>query len=67
MFSQLRKQRLPLQILIALCLNLAIAPIVSAANGALERRQAWALGILGIVTLGLAIYLFDVVLRPERY
>lgn len=67
MFSQLHRQRLPLQILIALCLNLAIAPIVYAANGALERRQAWALGILGIVTLGLAIYLFDVVLRPERY
>lgn len=63
-----RKQRLPLAIFILLCLNLAIAPAVyAAADGSMERRHAWALGILGLVTLGLLVYLFDVVFRPERY
>jgi sulfite exporter TauE/SafE len=63
-----RRQKLPLIIFLGLCLNLLIAPIVYAAtDGALERRSAWALGILGLVTLAIVIYLFDVVFRPERY
>ncbi|WP_228055085.1 potassium-transporting ATPase subunit F [Gloeocapsopsis crepidinum] len=64
---QWRRQKLPLQLLIALCLNLAIAPAVYAAVDGVQRRQAWAIGLLGLVTLGLTIYLFDVVFRPERY
>lgn len=63
-----RRQQLPLTIFLLLCLNLVIAPAVFAASsGTLERRSAWAIGILGLVTLGLVIYLFDVVFRPERY
>ena len=63
-----RRQQLPLAIFLLLCLNLVIAPVVYAASsGTLERRSAWAIGILGLVTLGLVIYLFDVVFRPERY
>ncbi|MFH7029629.1 MAG: potassium-transporting ATPase subunit F [Heteroscytonema crispum UTEX LB 1556] len=63
-----RRQKFPLIIFLGLCLNLIIAPIVYAATDkALERRSAWALGILGLVTLALVIYLFDVVFRPERY
>lgn len=62
-----RRQRLPLVIFLLLCLNLLIAPAVYAAAGTLERRSAWALGVLGLVTLGLVIYLFDIVFRPERY
>lgn len=63
-----RRQQLPLAIFLLLCLNLIIAPVVYAASGgSLERRSAWAIGILGLVTLGLVIYLFDVVSRPERY
>ena len=63
-----RRQQLPLAIFLLLCLNLVIAPVVYAASGGtLERRSAWAIGILGLVTLGLVIYLFDVVFRPERY
>lgn len=63
-----RRQQLPLAIFLLLCLNLVIAPAVFAASsGTLERRSAWAIGILGLVTLGLVIYLFDVVFRPERY
>lgn len=62
------RQQLPLAIFLLLCLNLVIAPAVYAASsGTLERRSAWAIGILGLVTLGLVIYLFDVVFRPERY
>ena len=63
-----KRERLPLAIFILLCLNLVIAPAVyAAANGGLERRHAWTLGILGLVTLGLVVYLFDVIFRPERY
>lgn len=63
-----RRQKLPLTIFLLLCLNLVITPAVYAAsNGTLERRSAWAIGVLGLVTLGFVIYLFDVIFRPERY
>ena len=62
------KQKLPLVIFLGFCLNLLVAPVVyAAADGNIERRSAWALGILGFVTFGLVIYLFDVIFRPERY
>lgn len=62
------KQKLPLVIFLVLCLNLIIAPVVYAAgDGNLERRSAWAIGVLGFVTLAVIIYLFDVIFRPERY
>lgn len=62
-----RRQKLPLAIFLVLCLNLIIAPTVYAAAGSLERRSAWALGLLGLVTLGLTVYLFIVVFQPERF
>ncbi len=63
-----RRQKLPLAIFLLLCLNLIIAPaIYAAADGTLERRSAWALGVLGLVTLGLIVYLFIVVFQPERF
>lgn len=63
-----RRQQLPLAIFLVLCINLVIAPVVyAAADGTLERRSAWALGILGFVTLGLTVYLFVVVFQPERF
>lgn len=61
------KQKLPLVIFIVLCLNLLVAPVVYAADDTLERRSAWAISILGFVTLALIIYLFDVIFHPERY
>ncbi len=65
---QWRKQKLPLVIFIGLCVNLVIAPVVyAAADGTLERRSAWAIGILGLVTLALVVYLFAVVFQPERF
>lgn len=63
-----RRQKLPLAIFLLLCLNLIITPAVYAAtDGTLERRHAYAISVLGLVTLGLVVYLFDVVFRPERY
>lgn len=66
--SQWRRQQLPLVIFLVLCLNIVIAPAVyAAAEGTLERRHAYAIGVLGLVTFGLAVYLFVVVFQPERF
>jgi K+-transporting ATPase KdpF subunit len=63
-----RKQKLPLYLFIALCLNLVLAPAVLAATGGeLSRLQAWAIALLGIVTIGLSSYLFVVMFQPERF
>jgi K+-transporting ATPase KdpF subunit len=68
LWSKAYRQRLPVWILLGLCLNLAIAPAVLATtNGTIERSTAYAIGLLGIVTLGLAIYLFAVIFQPERF
>ncbi len=67
-WSQWRRQQLPLVIFLVLCLNIVIAPAVyAAAEGTLERRHAYAIGVLGLVTFGLAVYLFVVVFQPERF
>lgn len=67
-WQQWFKQKSPLFIFFALCLNAIIAPAVYAATGGkFEPRHTYALSALGLVILGLAIYLFDVVFRPERY
>jgi F subunit of K+-transporting ATPase (Potass_KdpF) len=67
-WSQWRIKKLPLVIFVALCLNLLIAPLVyAAADGTLERHSAWAIGILGLVTLSVVVYLFIVVLQPEKF
>jgi hypothetical protein len=67
-WSEFCRQRLPLVIFVGLCLNVLVAPCVYAATQAnLEPRYAYALGGLGLVTLAIIIYLFDVVFRPERY
>lgn len=52
----------------ALLLNVAIAPAVYAASdGTMSRGMAYALGLLGIVIAGLAIYLTWVIVQPERF
>lgn len=66
--EQWKRNPLPIQLFLLLCLNLAIAPAVDAATGAeITRKAAYALGVLGIVTLGLSIYLFVVIFQPERF
>ncbi|BAY96987.1 potassium-dependent ATPase G chain [Tolypothrix tenuis PCC 7101] len=67
-WSKLRKQQLLLSTLMALGFTLAIAPVVYAASDVnLESRTTWAIGILGLVTISLVIYLFVVVFQPESF
>lgn len=62
------KLKIPTYIFVILCFNLVIATSVHAATGdALLRTQAYALGLLGLTTLALSIYLFVVMFQPERF
>ncbi len=62
------RRSLPLKLFVALLLNLVIAPTVLAATGGtISRVNAYAIGLLGLVTVGLAIYLMMVMLQPERF
>ena len=64
---QKRRSRIALGLFLALCLNLAIAPVLYAATDNLARGNAYALGLLGLVVVGLAAYLTTVILRPEKF
>ncbi|NJL02092.1 MAG: potassium-transporting ATPase subunit F [Spirulinaceae cyanobacterium SM2_1_0] len=64
---QKRRHRVAIGLFMALCLNLAISPALYAATGSLERGNAYALGLLGLVVVSLAVYLAAVILRPERF
>ncbi|AUT04392.1 K+-transporting ATPase subunit F [Nostoc sp. CENA543] len=51
-----------------MCFNLIVAPVVYAATGEqFSHFQAWALGLLGLVTLSLSTYLFFVMFVPEKF
>jgi K+-transporting ATPase KdpF subunit len=68
LWSQLYHKKVPRYLLLLLCLNLVLAPAVQAATGnEFSRHQAYALGILGLVTVALSIYLFVVMFQPERF
>lgn len=63
-----RKQKFPLITFTLLCLNLLLAPaVLAAASGTLDRQAAWAVGVLLLLTVALAGYLFVVVFQPERF
>lgn len=63
-----RRHRVALGLFLALGLNLAISPALYAATGeTLSRGTAYAIGLLGLVVLGLAVYLAAVILQPERF
>ncbi|MFN6536522.1 MAG: potassium-transporting ATPase subunit F [Nostoc sp. EkiNYC01] len=65
---QWRRQKLPLYLFLAMCFNLVVAPVVYAATSEqLSRSQAWGVGLLGLVTVGLSIYLFFVMFVPEKF
>lgn len=67
-WSEWRRQKLPLYLFLALCFNLIVAPVVYAASGnEFSRTQAWALGLLGLGTLVLSVYLFFVIFVPEKF
>lgn len=62
------KKKYPIYLFLGLCLNLIAAPAVYAANAnSFTRFQAYALGLLGIVTLSFSIYLFAVMFQPEKF
>jgi K+-transporting ATPase KdpF subunit len=66
--AQWRRQKLPLYLFLAMCLNLVVAPLVYAATDEkLSHTQAWTLGLLGLVALSLSIYLFFVMFAPEKF
>jgi K+-transporting ATPase KdpF subunit len=64
---QQRRSRIALGLFIALCINLTIAPALYAATDSLSRGNAYALGLLGLVVVGLAAYLTTVILKPEKF
>ncbi|HEY9909834.1 MAG TPA: potassium-transporting ATPase subunit F [Thermosynechococcaceae cyanobacterium] len=67
-WSEWRKQKLPLYLFLGLCFNLVLAPAVFAASGGdLSRTQAYWLAALGLVAVALAVYLFFVMFAPERF
>lgn len=67
-WSEWRRQKLPLYLFLALCFNLVVAPVVYAASGnEFSRSQAWALGLLGLGTVALSVYLFFVMFVPEKF
>ncbi|MBW4471696.1 MAG: potassium-transporting ATPase subunit F [Stenomitos rutilans HA7619-LM2] len=67
-WTEWRRQKLPLYLFLGLCLNLVLAPAVFAATGNdLSRTQAYWLAALGLVTIALAIYLFFVMFVPEKF
>jgi K+-transporting ATPase KdpF subunit len=48
--------------------SVVIAPAVQASTGiTLDRGQLFALVLLGITTVGLMVYLFVVIFKPERF
>lgn len=66
--EQWKRNPFPFRLFLMMCLNLVVAPAVYASAGqSIERTQAWAIGILALVIVGLAIYLFAVILQPERF
>lgn len=68
LWSSIRRHKVPRYLFLLLCLNLAIAPAVyGATNGVLSRNQAYAIALLGLSTVALSIYLFVVILQPERF
>jgi hypothetical protein len=63
-----RKYTFPLQLFLLICFNLIIAPAIYATvSQSFSQFQAYALGILGIVTLCFSIYLFLVMFQPEKF
>ena len=69
-FIKLRShsQKLAVYFLVILGLNLILSPLVQASTaGILSRGQSYALGLLGLVTVSLFVYLFVVIFQPERF
>lgn len=63
-----KRHPIPVQLFLVMCFNLIIAPAVYAATDeSLTKKAAWGLSLLGLVIIGLAVYLFTVIFQPERF
>ena len=63
-----RRNYKSIAIFFLLCLNLPLAQAVYAGTGAeITPKTAWAIALLGLVIFGLCIYLFAVILQPEKF
>jgi K+-transporting ATPase KdpF subunit len=63
-----QRNPIPVQLFLVMCFNLIIAPAVYAATDeGLTKKAAWGLSLLGLVIIGLAVYLFVVIFQPERF
>ncbi len=66
--SKFHNRKLTRYLLWSSAINLVLAPVVYAATGGtISREQSHALGLLGIVTVALSIYLFAVIFQPEKF
>ncbi len=67
-FIGAKHNRIPLNLFLLLCFNVLLAPAVQAATpGETSRWQAYTIGLLGLVTLSLCVYLFVVIFQPEKF
>ncbi|MGB3262404.1 MAG: K(+)-transporting ATPase subunit F [Microcoleus sp.] len=63
-----QRHPIPVQLFLVMCFNLIIAPAVYAATDeSLTKKAAWGLSLLGLIIIGLAVYLFTVIFQPERF
>ncbi len=63
-----QRHPVPIQLFVLLCFNLALAPAVDGATGVeITRKSAYAISLLGMVIVGLCVYLFLVIFQPERF
>ena len=66
--TKLSSRKLTRYLLWSSAINLVLATVVSAATGGtISREQSYALGLLGLVTVALSIYLFAVIFQPEKF
>ena len=66
--SKFFSQKLPVYLISILLINVVCSPLVYAStNQVISRGQSYALGLLGLVTLSLFIYLFVVIFKPEKF
>lgn len=68
LLSEWRRHKLSFSLFLLLCLNAVVAPAVYAQAGdSFAKTQAYAIALLGLVTLTLSVYLFAVIFQPERF
>ena len=67
--STLQRHPKSFRLFLALCLNAIFAQVVYAAADpqVITRTNAYAIGLLGLVTVGLALYLLVVMFQPQRF